>query len=129
MTLFKHIFVLIGCCLLFACSAATRTITIKSYAPLKYDEPVLIVIKSEYLPKDADYIGEVKVGDSGFSVSCSLEHVLDKAKIEARKNGGNLILITKHKPPDLWSTCHRIAGKIYKADDVSGVKNYELKNS
>ncbi|MBK8805351.1 MAG: hypothetical protein IPO21_01345 [Bacteroidales bacterium] len=44
--------------------------------------------------------------------------MLENAKIEARKMGGNLIKIVEHKYPDILSTCHRIIVNVYKADSI-----------
>jgi hypothetical protein len=68
----------------------------------------------EKIPSNAEKLGTIKVGDSGFSVDCNYATVLDKAKTESRKVGGNVLKITKHKGPDLWSSCHRITADVYK---------------
>ena len=63
------------------------------------------------IPIDAVVIGTVKIGDSGVTVNCGYQVVLDRAKLEARKAGGNAIKITEHIFPG-FSTCHRITAKI-----------------
>ena len=72
----------------------------------------------EEIPSNAEKLGTIKVGDSGFSIICNYATVLDKAKIESRKVGGNVLKITKHKKPDLWSSCHRITADVFKVDNV-----------
>ncbi len=72
-----------------------------------------VITKMADLPEDADKIGNIKVGDSGFSTNCGFDKVMEDAKIEARKIGGNILFITRHKTPDLWSSCHRISADIY----------------
>lgn len=61
-----------------------------------------------------NFLGEVKIGDTGFSTNCDYETVIDAAKLEARKVGGNAIKIVSHQNPDFVSSCHRITATIYK---------------
>ena len=45
--------------------------------------------------------------------------VLNMAKLEARKAGGDAIKIIKHRPPSLFgSSCHRITAKILRIGDA-----------
>lgn len=88
----------------------------KTYAPLDYREEVRVFEIEEKIPSDAEKLGTIKVGDSGFSIKCNYATVIDKAKMESRKVGGNVLKITKHKRPDLWSSCHRITADIYKVE-------------
>ena len=70
------------------------------------------------IPVDAEILGTVKIGDTGFTINCSYQVVLDKAKQEARKVGGNAIKIIEHIPPG-FSSCHRITAKILKINNAS----------
>jgi hypothetical protein len=70
------------------------------------------------IPADAEVLGTIKIGDSGFTVNCTYKVVLDKAKQEARKVGGNAIKITEHIPPG-FSSCHRITAKILKINNAN----------
>jgi len=90
----------------------------KTYAPLDYKEEVRVFGIEEEIPFNAEKLGTIKVGDSGFSVNCNYATVLDKAKTESRKVGGNVLKITKHKRPDLWSSCHRITADVYKVNRI-----------
>jgi len=90
----------------------------KTYAPLDYKEEVRVFGFGKEIPSNAEKLGTIKVGDSGFSVNCNYATVLDKAKIESRKVGGNVLKITKHKRPDSWSSCHRIKVDVYKVDSI-----------
>jgi hypothetical protein len=47
--------------------------------------------------------------------------VIEKAKTESRKVGGNALKITQHKTPDFWSSCHRITAEVLK---IEGLDNY-----
>lgn len=102
-----------------SCSPRISTSLNKSYPPLEYQQEVIVLGIHQDEPADCEYLGEVKVGDSGFTTKCGYELVLDKAKMEARKIGGNVLKITEHKPPTaLGSTCHRITAKILKVDNT-----------
>jgi hypothetical protein len=106
------------CLLVFvSCSPKITTSISKTYATLNYEEEVRVLSISDSEPDNSELLGTVKIGDSGFTVDCNLTMVIDKAKIEARKVGGNAIKITKHSPPNFWgSSCHRITANILKVD-------------
>lgn len=66
---------------------------------------------------DGEFITEVKLRDN-FRIKCSYKMGVDFLREKANENGANLIKITTHKPPDVWSTCHRFAADLYKVPDV-----------
>ncbi|MDR2065485.1 MAG: hypothetical protein LBP85_07255 [Prevotellaceae bacterium] len=114
----KFLSVLTCLFMLVSCSPKITTSISKTYSALNYEEEVIVLSISDSEPDNAELLGTVKVGDSGFSVDCNLTMVIDKAKIEARKIGGNAIKITKHSPPTiLGSSCHRITANILKVDN------------
>lgn len=109
--------------LLIACSPKITTKLTKAYQPLAFSENVMVYSLEEQAPISAENLATVKIGDSGFTTDCSMETVLEKAKLEARKIGGNAIKIIKHTPPNLWgSSCHQITALILKAD-ANNLKN------
>ena len=81
---------------------------------LEYSEEVSLELIGAAPPDSARLIGTIKVGESGFTTKCNLDHVINLAKLEARKYGGNLIIIVDHKPPDIISSCHRIVVEVYR---------------
>jgi hypothetical protein len=99
-----------------SCSPRISTSLSKSYPPLDYKQEVFVFGVNDDAPSHSEVLGQVKVGDSGFSTKCNYEVVMDQAKLEARKVGGNAIKIIKHKKPNLWSTCHRITAQILKLE-------------
>jgi hypothetical protein len=100
---------------LISCSPKISTIISKSYPPLDYREDVRVYELNEPVPSNSEKIGVVKIGDTGFTTNCKYEIVLEKAKLEARKAGGNAIKITKHIPPSaMESSCHRITAQILR---------------
>ncbi len=95
-----------------ACGAVVSSSLSTNYGPLNYKEEVTVIPVSESIPEGAEVLGTLKVKDSGITVKCDYETVIEKAVIEARKSGGNAIKITKHSAPSLWSSCHQIEAVI-----------------
>ena len=58
--------------------------------------------------------GHIEIKDSGFTIKCDYDTVIKLAQKEALKIDGNCIVITEHKLPNQWSTCHRIKADVYK---------------
>ncbi|MGV9011943.1 MAG: hypothetical protein ACOH13_05060 [Flavobacteriales bacterium] len=106
-----------------ACAPKVRTTLAKTYPTLDFKQKVSVIGISEEVPQDAIVIGSVKVGDSGFSTNCGWDVVIEKAKMEARKVGGNALKITEHKPPGLSSSCDQITATILKVQDVETTLN------
>jgi len=114
-----HGLLFISVLILFSsCGPRISTSISRTYPPLDYRQEVVVIGLEQTEPDDAEILGQVKIGDTGFSTECSYEIVIDKAKLEARKAGGNAIKIIKHKPPTMGSTCHRITAKILKVENI-----------
>lgn len=89
----------------------------KTYPPIDYREEIRVIDLDKPIPDNAEQLGEVKIGDSGFTAKCHYDLVIETAKMEARKAGGNVIKITEHKLPTVMgSTCHRISVLILKVN-------------
>ncbi len=121
----KHISILLHASLLFiitACSPKITTSIIKNYPPIDYQEEVRVIGLHDSVPADSEELGIVKIGDSGFTIDCGWDVVIDYAKMEARKAGGNAIQIIEHTPPNPFgSSCHRILAKIYKMNKFDSI--------
>ena len=116
--------------LLAACSAKISTSLTKTLPPLDYKEEVTVIGISEDAPANATEIGIVKIGDTGFSTNCGWDVVVEKAKTEARKAGGNVLKITEHIPPSMMgSSCDRITAKILKVENPQDLTNLKSKNT
>ena len=115
---FKFLLVTGTILLMTSCSAKLTSSIFKTYPPLHYQEDVRVFKPNEAVPSNAEKLGTVKVGDSGFSIDCNYATVLDMAKIEARKVGANALKITQHKKPDFLSTCHRIIADVLRIDSI-----------
>lgn len=117
-----HGLLIISALILFSsCSPRISTSLSKNYPPLDYRQKVVVIDLDQPKPNNSEELGQIKVG-FGFSTKCNYEIVIDKAKLEARKVGGNAIKITKHKTPDLWSTCHRITAITLKVEEFENLE-------
>ena len=119
----KNIIQLSGICavlLLAGCNAKVSTQITKTYPETDIKQEIKVVKANDIIPDNTEVIGIVEVGDNGLTGNskCTYEAVIEKAKEEARKAGGNAIKITQHKYPDRISTCHRITADILHIDNV-----------
>jgi len=88
-----------------------------SSVQLPTDADVHVVFNEELIPKESNYVGLLKVGDTGFSVDCGYSSIMDLAREEAKRKGANIIAITKFKKPNMASVCYRIKAKLYRNDN------------
>lgn len=72
------------------------------------EEPIDVYVRHEDIQRATELVGEIGIGDTGFSFTYGFDQAVGYAKTEARKMGGDAILIYEQKPPDLLSTCYRI---------------------
>jgi hypothetical protein len=92
----------------------------KSYPSLPPDAPVKVFYKED-IPAGSEEIGQVRISDTGFSTNCDSLTVINRIKNEARKAGGNAVLITKHKKPSVWgSSCHQMTATVMNVSDFLG---------
>ncbi len=104
--------------LCIACSPKVKTKLTQHYPALDFRAEVIVLGIAEETPPSAIEIGTVKIGDTGISTNCGWDVVIEKAKTEARKSGGNVLKIIEHIPPSmLGSTCDRIQAKILKIEN------------
>jgi len=105
-----------------SCSPKITSSFVNSLPPLDYQEEVVVIPENGEVPPDLVEIGTIKVGDTGFTVDCDYETVLNALKLEARKHGGNVVKITSHQLPGyMGSSCHRLSGTVYRAEDPSSL--------
>ncbi|MDY0078760.1 MAG: trypsin-like peptidase domain-containing protein [Bacteroidales bacterium] len=108
-----------------SCSSTIRTTAVKSYPPNHSAEPIIIYNSNDQLPAQTEKIGTIKIDDSGFSVGCGWEKVLEKAKKECRKKGGTAIQIVSVYEPDYSSTCYRLSAIILKGPEKKYISEHE----
>jgi len=79
---------------------------------------IIVVLKQEdNFPNTGIKVGTLSSSDNGFSTHCSYEDVIGKLVEMARQNGANILKITEHKVPDMWSTCDRLKATIYRVEN------------
>ena len=117
----KNLFLLIAIAAVLAgCSPKISSNLHSSHQPLTDDSEVAVLELNASFPENAEVLGQIKIGDSGFTTKNGSYHdVLKIAKDQARKVGGNVVKITEHKSPDLMSSIHRIKADILRVEDVS----------
>jgi hypothetical protein len=113
---YAYLSLLIGVMFWSACSPKINTTILQKYPPLDNTQEVTVYKIGDIVPSHAIVIGTLKIGDSGFSTNCNFEKIMNHAKMQARKLGGNALKITEHRPPNLISSCHRIKADILKID-------------
>jgi hypothetical protein len=116
----KTNFYLLTLFVLTLCSCNPKVITsiAKTYPRLDSLEEVKVIEIQEEVPANSEFLGEVKIEDTGFSTNCDYETVINAAKLEVSKAGGNALRILSHQSPDLYSSCHRINASIYRIDNT-----------
>lgn len=109
-----------------SCNPKITTSISRSYPPLDYKQEVAVIGLDDKEPDDAELLGQVKIGDSGFSTNCSYATVIDDAKLEARKAGGNAIKIIEHRAPSAFgSSCHSITARILRVENIESIAPQE----
>ena len=109
-----------------SCNPKISTSLDKNYPPLDYKQEVVVIGLDQPVPDGAEILGQIKVGDNGFTTNCSYDAVIEKAKLEARKAGGNAIKITGHKfPSAMGSSCHRIKAEILRINNIEKLASQE----
>ncbi len=119
----KAVFLLLISLFTIGCSTSIKTtLADKSLTALSPETKIIVIIPEEPAPASSRVLGKVKIGDSGFTTDCGYNTVIDQAKAEARKAGGNAIKLTKVKKPSaLGSTCYRIEADILL---INNMDNY-----
>lgn len=104
------------------CSPRITSRITTAYEPLPIDAPIQVFNRQTPIPSKAEILGEVKSKDTGFSTNCDSVTIINKIKDEARKAGGNAIVILKHSKPSMWgSSCHQMEATILNVTDLDSM--------
>ncbi len=93
--------------------------------PLDEKSEVLVLGLSQTKPKNAVELGQVKINSAGASRNSTYDAVIERAKLEARKSGGNVLKIVQHRLHTADGLCHSITALILKVDDPTNYKPIE----
>jgi hypothetical protein len=96
---FSVLFIMIG--FFSACSPHIARNIQKSYPSLEYSVDIKVIKINETITFSYEKLGTITLGDAGLTGKsrCTYEALLELAKEEARKVGGNAIKITESIPP------------------------------
>lgn len=90
-----------------------------------------IVIKKQMLVSDSvQKVGEIRLGESGFSVACSEADAIEILKNEGCALKADIINITEETRSNLWSSCYRCKADFYSDSNPEfKAQNDEIYNS
>lgn len=119
----KKLFILPALLLFTSCATSISTkLSQHNYAALPEQDPIYILDENDNLPANSQFIGDIKIGDSGFTTDCGYNKVINDATATARKSGANIVQIVELKDPSLLgSTCYRIKARIYRNFDTESL--------
>src|ERR1035437_11069144 len=100
----KNLLLSLSIALLSSCSPRITTSLFKKEKPLSKNSIVIVYDKNDTLPVTTVKLGTTKVNDNVSTAEFDYNSVIDIAKLEARKAGGNAIRIIKHQMPNLLNT-------------------------
>ena len=109
-----------------SCASTIRTTQNANYQATPSSVPIVVYGLNENPPANAQNIGTIKIGDSGFSVDCGWNKVLEKAKNESRKIGGNAIKLISVNEPDYSSTCYRLTAYVLRSPEKKYLAQNEV---
>lgn len=116
-----YLLLYLGAFIFTSCAPKISTQITKSYPPLEKEEEVIILSISDKMPSNANILANLKIGDSGLTIKCDYDYLIDHAKAEARKIGGNIVKLTSHQLPSILTSCHTIEGLILKTNPLEVV--------
>ncbi len=92
------------------------------YPKVEYGEPFALLEEDTVSIADQFLLGKIRFRKQGYTVNCDYKAVIRLAVNEAKSIGGNCLVITEHKVPEIGNTCHRIKGTVYR---IPNPKKYE----
>lgn len=87
----------------------------KNHQKLGDEIQIIVLEKDDVLPNNSEFIGDIKIGDSGFTTDCGYNKVVSDATNSAKSAGANIVQIIEVKEPNFFgSSCYRIKAKMYR---------------
>lgn len=119
---------------LYLCSCTSlrvATTVLKAYPALPDSVEVAIFENDKTPPESAIPLARISLFDSGASKSYKYDEVLNLAKMESRKIGGNIFYVTDVTKPNVWgSSSFQISGTALRSDTIgmTEIPNGELRS-
>ena len=118
----KFIVLLFSCFMIFSCAPSIYTNISIPKPALSENQNIAVYDEKDISPPNSKVLGIVVLGDSGFTTNCDFETMIEIAKSESRKAGGNAIKIIKHILPNFFgSSCHRIEANILEISEKNSI--------
>jgi hypothetical protein len=114
--------------LLCSCTPRITTSLIKKEKQLSRNTIVAVYDKNDTLPAVIEKLGTTRVNDNASTAEFDYNFVIEIAKLEASKAGGNAIRISKHQLPNLLNTGHEVYADILKVDTNMVHKRFNQKS-
>ena len=113
-----------------SCAAVVSESISKTYSYLPIDAKIVILDVKHTVPTNAEKLGFISFGDSGFSTDCDYHSNLAKARKRAREIGANIVKVNHVDEPSIVSSCYRMNIAFYKYDgDVSQLPQISLQQN
>ncbi|HBK71346.1 MAG TPA: hypothetical protein DDZ39_06795 [Flavobacteriaceae bacterium] len=111
--------------LLISCKSTTKLVKHN----VLLDQEIIVLNINQDAPIDSKILKEIKLGYGLLYKNCDYNSIINKARFEAKKIGGNMIKITESKPLEdilvFDESCYKIKADILKVKDLS---KYKLTN-
>lgn len=105
-----------------ACAPSVKYVALAPTGPPRgLTDPVEVYFNDTEIPPGFSVLGEIHIGDTGFSTGCDLDAVVGIAKDKARSVGADAIYLELVAGPDISSTCYRITARVLRYDTAPGV--------
>jgi S1-C subfamily serine protease len=102
-----------------SCAPSVKYQALQPAAPPKgLADPVDVYVDDSKIPPGVTLLGELRVGDSGFSTGCDLNTVMSIVKDKARSVGADAVYVVRVTEPDFSSTCYRVRARLLKYAQV-----------
>lgn len=99
---------------LSSCASYLDISIFKKYQPLSEDEAFTIIQLSESIPDEAEYLGEITMGNLRSGKGCDEATFYREAENAARNIGGNALKITHYESAYTLKGCPNIVVSVLK---------------
>jgi hypothetical protein len=114
--------------IILSISSCTHKITRTGYDINKtyYKTCDIIVTKNLSASDSLQKVGEIRLGDTGFSAACNEAQAIEILKNEGCAIGANIVHITEDSRADALSSCYRCSAVFYKSSGAISTKQSDV---